>query len=73
MIILMLNVHFSKTQADDKFYVVLSLRTCPQGRPLLPAAIPQEPAEQGEDPWFVLLDALDMNVLEADQIQKELL
>ena len=32
--------HTDGTEADQAFYTVLSLRTCPQGRPLLPGANP---------------------------------
>ena len=32
--------HTDDTKADQAFYTVLSLRTCPQGRPLLPGANP---------------------------------
>ncbi|CAL1130671.1 unnamed protein product [Cladocopium goreaui] len=45
----------SLCKADQNFYTVLSLRTCPQGRPLLPGACPLA-LNLGEDPWCVLLD-----------------
>eukprot|EP00913_Durusdinium_trenchii_P009762 g9170.t1 len=43
-------------EADADFYSVLSLRTCPQGRPLLPGALPEHVLNPNEDPWCVVLD-----------------
>ena len=40
-------------QADENFYTVLSLRTCPQGRPLLPGACPLA-LNLGEAPWIIM-------------------
>ena len=46
-----LKIHqIQQHQADQNFYTVLSLRTCPQGRPLLPGACPLA-LNLGEAPW----------------------
>mmetsp|Transcript_60828 Transcript_60828/g.84625 ORF Transcript_60828/g.84625 Transcript_60828/m.84625 type:complete len:206 (-) Transcript_60828:179-796(-) len=43
-------------EADQQFYVILSLRTCPQGRPLLPCRSPEYMVGRSEDHSVVVLD-----------------